>query len=54
MLEFLRYLRDNACKIYIVTDGGQGFVRVFDDAFGPEVGPNERKSHIRICAGDAR
>jgi hypothetical protein len=38
MLEVLRYLRDNACRIYIVTDGGQGFVRVFDDAFGPEVG----------------
>jgi hypothetical protein len=32
MLEVLLYLRDNACKIYIVTDGGQGFV-YRDEAF---------------------
>jgi phosphoglycolate phosphatase-like HAD superfamily hydrolase len=29
MLEVLRYLRDNAFKTYIVTGGGQDFVRVF-------------------------
>jgi len=29
MLEVLRYLRDNAYKTYIVTGGGQDFVRVY-------------------------
>jgi phosphoglycolate phosphatase-like HAD superfamily hydrolase len=29
MLEILRYLRDNAYKTYIVTGGGQDFVRVY-------------------------
>jgi phosphoserine phosphatase len=29
MLEILRYLRDNAYRIYIVTGGGQDFVRVY-------------------------
>ncbi|WP_046867940.1 HAD family hydrolase [Microvirga massiliensis] len=29
MLEVLRYLRDNGYKIYIVTGGGQDFVRVY-------------------------
>jgi phosphoserine phosphatase len=29
MLEVLRYLRDNAFKTYIVTGGGQDFVRVY-------------------------
>src|SRR5262245_51830974 len=29
MLELLRYLRDNAYKTYIVTGGGQDFVRVY-------------------------
>jgi phosphoglycolate phosphatase-like HAD superfamily hydrolase len=29
MLEVLHYLRDNAYKIYIVTGGGQDFVRVY-------------------------
>jgi phosphoglycolate phosphatase-like HAD superfamily hydrolase len=29
MIEVLRYLRDNAYKIYIVTGGGQDFVRVY-------------------------
>ncbi len=27
MIELLRYLRDNAYKTYIVTGGGQDFVR---------------------------
>jgi phosphoglycolate phosphatase-like HAD superfamily hydrolase len=31
MLEVLRYLRDNAYKTYIVTGGGQDFVRVYAD-----------------------
>ena len=31
MLEVLRYLRDNACKTYIVTGGGQDFVRVYSE-----------------------
>jgi hypothetical protein len=29
MIEVLRYLRDNAYKTYIVTGGGQDFVRVY-------------------------
>ena len=29
MLEVLRYLRDNAYKTYIVTGGGQDFVRIY-------------------------
>ena len=29
MLEVLRYLRDNGYKTYIVTGGGQDFVRVY-------------------------
>ena len=29
MLEVLQYLRDNAYKTYIVTGGGQDFVRVY-------------------------
>ena len=29
MIEMLRYLRDNAYKTYIVTGGGQDFVRVY-------------------------
>jgi hypothetical protein len=29
MLEVLRYLRDNAFKTYIVTGGGQDFVRIY-------------------------
>src|SRR5262249_57907539 len=29
MLEVLRYLRENAYKTYIVTGGGQDFVRVY-------------------------
>src|SRR5258708_32233678 len=29
MLEVMRYLRDNGYKTYIVTGGGQDFVRVF-------------------------
>jgi hypothetical protein len=29
MLEVLRYLRDNDYKTYIVTGGGQDFVRVY-------------------------
>ena len=29
MLEVFRYLRDNAYKTYIVTGGGQDFVRVY-------------------------
>jgi phosphoglycolate phosphatase-like HAD superfamily hydrolase len=32
MLEVLRYLRDNAYKTYIVTGGGQDFVRVYAEA----------------------
>ena len=31
MIEVLRYLRDNAYKTYIVTGGGQDFVRVYAD-----------------------
>jgi phosphoglycolate phosphatase-like HAD superfamily hydrolase len=31
MLELLRYLRDNAYKTYIVTGGGQDFVRVYSE-----------------------
>jgi phosphoglycolate phosphatase-like HAD superfamily hydrolase len=31
MLEVLRYLRDNAYKTYIVTGGGQDFVRVYSE-----------------------
>jgi hypothetical protein len=31
MLEVLRYLRDNAFKTYIVTGGGQDFVRVYSE-----------------------
>jgi phosphoglycolate phosphatase-like HAD superfamily hydrolase len=31
MLEVLRYLRDNAYKTYIVTGGGQDFVRVYTE-----------------------
>jgi phosphoserine phosphatase len=31
MLEVMRYLRDNGYKTYIVTGGGQDFVRVFSD-----------------------
>jgi phosphoglycolate phosphatase-like HAD superfamily hydrolase len=35
MLEVLRYLRDNAYKTYIVTGGGQDFVRVYaEKAYG--------------------
>ena len=33
MLEVLRYLRDNGYKTYIVTGGGQDFVRVYADGF---------------------
>ena len=29
MLEVMRYLRDNGYKTYIVTGGGQDFVRVY-------------------------
>jgi hypothetical protein len=29
MLEVLQYLRDDAYRIFIVTDGGQDFVRVY-------------------------
>ena len=32
MLEVLRYLRDNGYKTYIVTGGGQDFVRVYSEA----------------------
>jgi hypothetical protein len=32
MQEVLRYLRDNAYKTYIVTGGGQDFVRVYSEA----------------------
>ena len=32
MLEVLQYLRDNAYKTYIVTGGGQDFVRVYSGA----------------------
>jgi phosphoglycolate phosphatase-like HAD superfamily hydrolase len=32
MIEVLRYLRDNAYKTYIVTGGGQDFVRVYAEA----------------------
>jgi len=31
MLEVMRYLRDNGYRTYIVTGGGQDFVRVFSD-----------------------
>ena len=31
MLEVLRYLRDNAYKTYIVTGGGQDFVRIYSE-----------------------
>jgi phosphoglycolate phosphatase-like HAD superfamily hydrolase len=31
MIEVLHYLRDNAYKTYIVTGGGQDFVRVYAD-----------------------
>src|SRR4029077_19209615 len=31
MLEVLRYLRDNGNKTYIVTGGGQDFVRVYSE-----------------------
>jgi phosphoglycolate phosphatase-like HAD superfamily hydrolase len=35
MLEVLRYLRDNAYKTYIVTGGGQSFVRVYaEEVYG--------------------
>ena len=33
MLEVLNYLRDNAYKTYIVTGGGQDFVRVYAEKF---------------------
>ena len=32
MLEVLKYLRDNGYKTYIVTGGGQDFVRVYSEA----------------------
>ena len=32
MQEVLKYLRDNGYKTYIVTGGGQDFVRVYSDA----------------------
>jgi haloacid dehalogenase-like hydrolase len=31
MLELLRYLRDNAYRTYIVTGGGQDFVRIYSE-----------------------
>jgi phosphoserine phosphatase len=31
MLELLQYLRDNGYKSYIVTGGGQDFVRVYSE-----------------------
>ena len=33
MLEVLQYLRDNAYKTYIVTGGGQDFVRVYSGGY---------------------
>jgi hypothetical protein len=31
MLELMQYLRDNGYKTYIVTGGGQDFVRVYSE-----------------------
>jgi hypothetical protein len=31
MLEVMRYLRENGYKTYIVTGGGQDFVRIYAD-----------------------
>jgi phosphoglycolate phosphatase-like HAD superfamily hydrolase len=55
MLEVLRYLRDNAYKTYIVTGGGQDFVRVYaEKVYGipPEqVVGTARRHEIRLCQG---
>jgi phosphoglycolate phosphatase-like HAD superfamily hydrolase len=54
MLEVLRYLRDNAYKTYIVTGGGQDFVRVYaEKVYGipPEGGRHRGRNEIRLRQG---
>ena len=55
MLEVLRYLRANGYKTYIVTGGGQDFVRVYaEQVYGipPEqvVGTGDR-NEVRLRQG---
>ena len=45
MLEVMRYLREKGFRTYIVTGGGQEFVRVYSErvyAFPPAVGRRDR------------
>ncbi len=56
MLEVLSYLRANGYKTYIVTGGGQDFVRVYSErVYGvpPEAGGRHRRRHpeVRLQAG---
>jgi phosphoglycolate phosphatase-like HAD superfamily hydrolase len=55
MQEVLRYLRANGFKTYIVTGGGQDFVRVYSQhVYGipPEqVVGTAGGNHVRLCQG---
>ena len=48
MLEVMQYLRDNTYKIFIVTGGGQDFVRVYAEQVYGKAGTvsNEIVSHL--------
>jgi phosphoglycolate phosphatase-like HAD superfamily hydrolase len=51
MLEVLRYLHENAYKTYIVTGGGQDFVRVYAEKAVAVRGKSGRTSPARIFPG---
>ena len=55
MLEVLRYFRDNGYKTYIVTGGGQDFVRVYSEqVYGspPEQVVGTAGGHqVQLCQG---